>query len=30
MKQPLDEIITEALRSMTDTLSHPTNGFMKI
>jgi len=29
MKQPMAEIITEAPRSMTDVLSHITNGLYK-
>jgi len=29
MKQPMAGIITEALWSMTDILSHPTNGLHK-
>jgi len=29
MKQPMAEIITEAPRSITDILSHPTNGLHK-
>jgi len=29
MKQPMAEVIIEAPRSMTDILSHPTNGLHK-